>query len=168
MMWIITKRAVLKKLHKMRWTDLGINARQSDFERHYYGVSSKDINLQLFNKIADEIKNKPHVNFLLSVLGGIIPYHKKYIENSIPRINQVITILEDEKYLKKDKGNYILTGKGEDMIKWYYWPRKIFTNHIVEAVLIGIIMIFVTAYITNNIINKVSTAVISNQHAIQR
>jgi hypothetical protein len=171
MIWIITKRGVLKKIHKMRWQrDPSLNSRtMTSWENYEYGVPSQDLDGRIFfNEMSQEIKDSKMVDLVLFYLGKISSHHKNYIEKLMPRIKQAVRVLEDDGYIKKVSGCFVLTGKGEDWIRWWYYPKKIFTNRIVEAVIIGVIMIFITNYITNNIINKVSNAVISTQHKTQQ
>ncbi len=163
MIWIVTKRAVLKKLHEMRWYEEPDHT-QANFTRRNLGVPSKDVYLHtFFNEMSREITKKWHMNLLLSILGKFNRYYKNYIPNFPAKVKQTLKILQEEKYIREEKDCLTLTGKGEKMISWLYYLKVFFGNTYVKSVVIGILMIFITHFITTRVIKEVSRAIIEIQ-----
>lgn len=148
MIWIITKRRILKEIHKKRWYGgiSGAVLTQTDFERYNNGVPSNNLETSFFNDLSKTIINKRVPDHLLKILGLIIPYYKDYIKKFIPRIKHKFNILKEENYLKEENGYFILTGKGEDLISLFYYFRLIL-NHplvieivkVIKWIIIGLI-----------------------------
>ena len=156
MIWRITKRAVLKELHRVRWRQMTDHT-ATDFEKRYNGVPSSEVSLaQLFFNEMSRTMKKWYASLISKLLD------KNYIVNYHPKIIQVISILKEEKYLREVNGRFALTGKGETLIKWWYPWKLFFGNAYVKAIIISAITVFVTSYITNNIIKRVTDAVIYN------
>ena len=156
MIWRITKRAVLKELHRVRWRQMTDHT-ATDFEKRYNGVPSSEVSLaQLFFNEMSRTMKKWYASLISKLLD------KNYIVNYHPKIIQVIKILKEEEYLREVGRRFALTGKGEVLIKWWYPWKLIFGNAYVKAIIISAITVFVTSYITNNIIKRVTDAAIYN------
>jgi hypothetical protein len=153
MIRFVTKRNLLKELHKTRW-DVGKNF--GSWQNRYHGIPEKELSLELYKKMVTEKMEKKSTRMILWLMRK---FKKDYLDWYMPKIEDVLKDCLEEKDLRKDGGYLQLTAKGKSMIKWYYYPGIFFNNPYTKAIIIGIIMIFVTNYITQNIINKVSSAV---------
>ena len=166
MIWVITKRQIVYRLHKKRWQK-GLFWADS-LDRQNRGIQEDEFKKNLF---ADEFGGKGIFYYLKKLYVKIRPH---YLKSFNQEIGDVIDQCIEDDYLKRVNGTnglstpdrLIVKSRGRDFIRWFYFPKVFFANAYVKAVLISILVLFVTNYITENIINKVSNKIISNEQKI--
>jgi hypothetical protein len=94
---------------------------------------------------------------------------KEMMDKFTIRIKDIINECMDDRADYMDGGNnggvsYLtLTTKGKEYYSFSHLIRVFFSNSYIKAIILTILTLIVTNYITENVINKVSTAVITNQ-----
>jgi len=159
MLWIITQRRLVRELHKKRWkSDDGFGS----WESKYNGVSPESLSTKFYDEfVRYKVLNKKWAQI---ILWFIKLFHKEYLLDYIPKTEYVLKSCFTEKYIEMDDGFIVLTPKGDKLIKWYYYWKILFNNAYIKAVIICALTVWVTNYITHNIINSVSNAVQYNQN----
>lgn len=151
MLVLPTKRRVLRRLHSLRWANTGFWA--NNLTRFNNGIPKEEFLNIVF---AEEFSHKNKLAQILKRLHGKI--RGNYLQKFNPTIKDIIKRCEENGYIESlgREANLTITDKGRDFISHIYYPKEFLSNSYVKAIIIGIIGVFTTWYITENIINKIS------------
>ena len=125
--------------------------------RYKNGVLRKEFEEKLFG---EEFGGSGIIYYLKIFYVKLRPH---YLETFDCKLGDIIEECEEEGYIRKTGTNsderLIVRSKGKEFVKLYYFPKLFLSNAYVKAVLISIIVLFATNYITQNILEKVNATI---------
>jgi hypothetical protein len=148
----------------MRWEDDGFWA--TNLDRYERGVEKDRFSSYLF---ANEFAYNNKLIYWLKEIHN--KYRPKYMKTFNYKMEDILKRSVEENYIDKisftsgrGKERLIVTEKGRKFISHLYLPKLFFGNAYIKAVIISIIGVFTTWYITENIINKISNSIIESKN----
>lgn len=150
MLWYITKRRVVKELNKIRWQKPSKN--QFSIEEAYWrkdrGVLRND-----FEGIINQGEFPYPKGWILKLYCFFRP---EYFRTFNAKFSSILNECIHDGYIRPEniscEERLVVTGKGEKLISFFYYLRAFFENAYIKAIIIAVITLFVTWYITNNIL----------------
>ena len=137
MIWFLTKRQIVHNFHNRRWEKGLFWMDRRD--RQTKGVSRKEFTGTLF--IEESQYDGRIVHFLKSIYKKL--KGKEYVDSFSTKVEDIIDQCIEEGYLKiKTTDCLVVTSKGRDLIRWYYFLKVLFGNAYVKTILINTIILF--------------------------